>query len=328
MRRLRWVGLLALAAAACDNAGGDRTLGITATGVVYGSVYFDANGSRTADADDIPFVGARVRLLTPVARDTVLRAVTDAAGRFRLAGVPVGAYAVVIDTASVGDTAIVVPGGTSLLSVAPGDSAAFIGSVSFPIRTIAQARALPPGGGRFFVAAVALNARLTFSDTTLHLVDASGAIRAVRVRPSAAAVAPGDSVMVRTRVGTRNGQAVLDDATTFIIAPTFIPPAATVTTVVASMAAGGTRDAQLVRLVDVAITDTATVAGNLTLTFNDGSGPVVVVLDRAADLAFRGPFPPGEYQSPNRFDVTGLLVPTGAGAWRLKPRSVLDLVRR
>jgi hypothetical protein len=29
-----------------------------------------------------------------------------------------------------------------------------------------------------------------------------------------------------------------------------------------------------------------------------------------------------------RFDITGVLVPTGAGTWRLKPRSALDLTLR
>lgn len=328
MKRTALPALLALALAACDNAGADRTSGITATGIVYGSVYFDANGSRTPDADDRPFAGARLRLLAPVSRDTVARVTTDADGRFRAAGVPVGSYLMVIDPTSGGDSAVVVLGDGSPLTVAPADSVAYSGALSFPFRTIAEARASAPGAAPVFVTAIALNGRTTFSDTTVHLVDATGAIRATRVRPSAVPVAAGDSVRVRARVGARLGQVVLDDVSIFVVTPTFIPPAPAVTTLQASSAAGATRDAQLVRIVDAPITDTATVGGNLTMTVNDGSGPVTVVLDRAADVGFRSPFPVGEYQAPNRFDVSGVLVPTGIGTWVVKPRSPLDLLRR
>lgn len=327
MKRLTLVALVALGAAACDNAGADRVSGVTATGIVRGSVYFDANGSRSADATDVPFAGARVRLLSPIARDTVLRVTTDAAGTFRVAGVPVGSYEVVIDSATGGDSAIVVPT-TGTITVTPGDSVEWVGSLSFPIRTIAQVRAMTPGAARVFVTGVALNARTTFSDTTLHLVDVTGAIRATRVRPSTVAFVPGDSVRLRARIATRSGQLVLDDVSVFVVNPTFIPTAATITTLQASTGDGATRDAQLVRLQNAQVTDTATVGGDLTMTMNDGTGPVTVVLDRAADIGFRAPFPPGEYVAPNRFDVLGVLVPTGLGTWRLKPRGPLDLNRR
>lgn len=320
--------LVVLAIVACDNAGADRVSGVTATGVVRGSVYFDANGSRTFDAADTPVAGARLRLLAPISRDTILRATTDASGNFRIAGVPVGTYEMIVDSASGGDSAIVISAANAKLTVAPNDSVEWVGSLSFPIRTIAQARALAPGASRIFVTGIALNARTTFSDTTLHLVDASGAIRATRVRPSAVPFATGDSVRVRARVATRLGQVVLDDVSVFVISPTFVPTAPTLTTLQASLAGGGARDAALVRINDAQVTDTATVGGNLTMTINDGSGPVTVVLDRAADIGFRAPFPVGEYRAPNRYDVTGVLVPTGLGTWFIKPRSTLDLVRR
>ncbi len=328
MKRPALAVLIAIALVGCDNAGAERTSGISATGVIRGSVYFDANGSRTADAEDGIVAGAHVRLLTPVSRDTVVRATTEANGTFRMAGVPVGAYVMVIDPATGGDSAIVVAGNDARLTVSPGDTVEWLGALSFPIRSIAEARALAPGAARIFVTGIALNTRTNFSDTTLHVVDATGAIRATRVRPSTVPVAPGDSVRLRARVATRLGQVVLDDVSAFVISPTFIPTAAVLTTLAASTADAGTRDAQLVRLVDAQVTDTATVGGNLTMRFNDGSGPVTVVLDRAADVGFRAPFPLGEYQAPNRFDVTGLLVPTGLGIWILKPRSPLDLTRR
>ncbi len=324
------LAIMSLALAGCENGGASRTLGITATGVVRGQVYFDANGSRQLDAADVGFAGARIRLLAPGGVDTLFRVTTDADGGFRLAGVPVGSYAVVVDSASAGDTArvIVDPTGPSTITVLPGDSVEFLGSISYPLRTIAQARALAPGE-RLFVRGIALHARTTFSDTTLHIVDGTGAMRATRVRPSTSPVAAGDSVILRARIAVRLGQRVLDDVTTFVVEPTFIPTAPSVTTAVA--AAGGTAgslDAALVRVVNAQVTDTATVAGNMQLTMTDGSGAVVVVLDRSADVGFQLPLPVGLYVPANRFDVVGVLVPTGSGTWRLKPRSALDLTVR
>ena len=313
---------------ACDNGGATRTLGISATGVVFGQVYFDANGSRSLDVLDVGFAGARIRLLSPGGTDTLFRATTAVSGSFRIAGVPVGTYAVLVDSASAGDTARVITAGPAAVTVTvlPGDSVQFVGSISYPLRTIVEARALAPGQ-RLFVRGIALHARATFGDTTLHIVDATGAMRAARVRPSP--VAAGDSVILRARIADRLGQRVLDDVTTFIVGPTFIPTAPTITSAVAASGGGaGSLDAALVRVLNAQVIDTATVGGNLQMTVNDASGPVVVILDRAADPGFNLPLPVGQYVPTNRFDVVGVLVPTGAGAWRLKPRSVLDLTRR
>ena len=317
--------LLVAALVSCENAGADRTIGLSATGIVRGTVYFDANGSQTQDAEDVLFPGAGVRLLSPVSRDTLFRATTGVDGSFRLAGVPVGSYAVVIDRASAGDSARVVGVSAPLVRVLPGDSVQVSGSISFLHASAAQVRTLALGT-RVFVTGVALNARSTFSDTLLHVVDTSGAIRATRVRPSA--VTAGDSVRLRGRVSTRLGQRALDDVSVFIVAPTFVPTAPTITTAVAATAAAGTLDAKLVMILNAGVTDTATVSGHLTMTVNDGSGAVRVFLDRAADPTFRAPLPPALFVAPNRFDIVGVLVPTGTGAWRIRPRSALDLTRR
>jgi Carboxypeptidase regulatory-like domain len=311
---------------ACENGGANRTLGITATGVVSGEVYFDANGSRSRDAADAAFAGARLRLLAPGGADTVARATTGADGTFRLAGVPVGTYAIVVDSASAGDSARVVEPAPVLVTVLPRDSVQFIAAISYPVRTIAEARSLAPGE-RLFVRATAIHGRATFSDTSLHVVDATGAMRATRVRPSA--VAAGDSVVLRARIAERLGQRVLDDVTVFIVGPTFLPAAPTLSSV--SAAAGGVAgslDASLVRVLDALVTDTATVGGNFEMRVTDGSGELTVILDRAADIGFRAPLPLGLYVPGARFDLSGVLVPTGTGVWRLKPRSVLDLTRR
>jgi hypothetical protein len=55
---------------------------------------------------------------------------------------------------------------------------------------------------------------------------------------------------------------------------------------------------------------------------DDGSGPVLVVLDQDAGLT-RTPYVPGVV-----IDATGVLVPDGSGAWVLKPRNNSDLVAK
>jgi hypothetical protein len=327
MRRIAVFFALAFAGA-CDNGGAERSVGITATGTVFGSVYFDANGSGARDAGDPAFPGARIRLVALGGTDTLVRATTGADGTFRIGSVPVGSYRIVLDSASAGDSARVVSAASAVVSLLPADSAEFIGAISFPVRNIADARQSALGE-RIFVRAVALHARTTFSDTTLHFVDTTGAMRATRVRPASAPIVAGDSVVLRGRVAERLGQRVLDDVSVFIVGPTFIPTAPVLSTA-AALAGGvaGSLDAALVRILSADVIDTATVQGNFQMTMDDGSGAVTVVLDREADVGFRAPLPAGLYIPGNRFDLSGVLVPTGTGVWRVKPRDALDLALR
>jgi hypothetical protein len=100
-----------------------------------------------------------------------------------------------------------------------------------------------------------------------------------------------------------------------------------VTTALAATADGGRLDAQQVVVRNATVSDTAAVLGDWRLTVDDGSGPLEVLLDAVAfpqvTPGNRAPYVPG-----NRFDIAGVLVPTGTGSWRLKPRSVAELVQR
>jgi len=322
-RILGALGALALLSG-CGSEGAERTVGITATGTIVGFVFFDANGSGTFDAADVAFEGARVRLVTPIGRDTVVRATTAVDGSFRVAGVPVGSYAVVLDSASVGDSVQVVGVGGNV-TLLPNDSVSVQGMVQYPTFSAAEVRA-GTVGDRVFVVGVAIHALATYSDTLLHVVDTSGSLRAARVRPSP--VVAGDSVRLRGRIAVRDGQRVLDDVTVFVIGSAFIPTAPTVLTSVANTADAGNLDAAIVRILDAEIMDSATVAGSLRLTVNDGSGDVTVLLDRVADPAFRPPFITGTWDAGERFDFVGVLTPAGAGVWVLRPRSLFDLTPR
>ena len=332
MRRAITFPLAALALAVlagCPNAGEDRILSVGATGVVKGLVYADQNGTLAPDGGDDSLKNVRVRLLVKGLRDSVAGAVTPASGVYRMAGVPVGSYLVVVDSTAIapnGDTVRFAKADSTEISVLPNDSVVVNVAFSYPRITIAQARALPPGR-MVFVVGVSLNPSNSFRDTTLHVQDTSAAIRVTRVR--AAAVFPGDSVRLLGTTSRRSSLPTLDNVSVFPLGTTFLPTASQVTTAVAATAQGGALDAQQALVLNATINDTASVAGDFKLTVDDGSGALEVLLDATADPAFRAPLLPGLYVPGNKFDVVGVLVPTGlAGVWRLKPRSAQDLVKR
>ncbi len=308
--------LALLALAACNSAGQDQVLAIEATGVARGLVYFDADGDREPAPPDTALAGVAVELVFPGGRGIAARVVSDSTGRFRAAGLPVGSYTARIDTATVPDSMAVVRIVDSTVVVPPGDSVAVLVALGFPRVTVRQAR-LAPLGAVVFVDGLALNAFATFGDSTVHVADTSGALRAVRVGP--VPIFPGDSVRLRGTRGVRDGQPVLADVTAFLLSIRQAPPPASVTTALARTADGGRLDAALVAVTNATITDTATVGSDFRLTVSDGSGPLEVVLDDDANFTLT-PFRPTVV-----IDATGLLVPVGPGVWRLKPRSDADV---
>lgn len=309
--------MAALLATACENAGEDRVLGVSQTGVVRGVVYFDVNGNRTADAADRGMQGVILRLRAQGTTDTVAQGVTDAQGLVRIANVPVGAYRVLVDTAQFGDSISVVVQDSVAVTVPPADSVLLEAGVSFPLVSIREARTLPPGR-KVFIEGNALTDFNNFGDTTVHVADSSGFIRATRVLRTA--VFAGDSVRVLGVGAARVGQPVLGNASVITLGIGVLGPAEVLSTVVAGTADGGRLDAALVRIIDAAVNDSSTVLGDYLLTVDDGSGPLTVVFDQDASLT-RTPYVPGV-----TIDVIGVLVPTAPGSWVLKPRRNADVV--
>jgi hypothetical protein len=286
--------------------------------VILGQVYFDANGNHVMDAGDPPRGALGVRLVARGTRDTVARAMSNALGVYAIVGVPVGDYQVVVDTSSLGDSMRVVQVDT-VFRLHPRDSTVLRIGVSFPTFPVQAARALPTGR-QIFIEGVALNPVTLFGDTTVHVADATGTIRATRVRATQVPYGAGDSVRLLGRRSTRAGQPVLDDVTVFFLGAGLGPTAQPVTTTEAAFGVGGL-DARLLRISNATIADTAHNArGDFQLTVNDGSGPLTVLLDADAHLNIT-PFRP-------TFTMTGvgLLVPTGTGAFILKPRFDTDLL--
>jgi hypothetical protein len=192
--------------------------------------------------------------------------------------------------------------------------------LGFPKVAIAEAKSLPVGT-KVFVEGVALTAYGVFGDTTTHVAGLSAAIRAVRVQRVTQLV--GDSVRLAGTVASREGQPVLDDVRVFVLAfDRPIPPVSVLATGLAAVADGGRLDAALVSVLNVSIVDTATTSTGFAVSGDDGSGAVEILLD--ADISFdeTGLIPGAA------IDATGVLVPDGGGAWRLKPRGRADLVLR
>jgi len=309
--------------AACSNAGQDRVLSLKATGLVRGFVYFDANGSRAFEpaGGDSALPRITIRLLAKGTTDTVASATTATTGVYQLAAMPVGNYVIAVDTAGFGDSLRIEKIDSLGFTVLPADTVTVNVAISYPQVSIAAARALPQNRP-VFVTGVALNGSNAFSDTTVFLGDTSGAIRLTRLRTT---VTAGDSVRVRGVTARRAGQPTVDAGAVTALGRGLFPPVATLTTAAAATAAGGTRDAALASVHGATILSTVQTSSDFVLTVDDSSGPLEVELDPAADALFQPGNLPGSFLAGNKFDMLGLLVPTGTGTWRLRPRSAGDL---
>lgn len=322
--RTSHLGLAAalLLAAACSNAGSDRILSITATGVVSGVVYLDADGSSSLTAGDDSLKDVRVELVAAGDTTRVIEtALSRTSGLYRFSGVPVGAYAIRVDPTTIGDTVRVLKVDSATITLLPSESALVNVGVGFPSSSIAAARALPVGR-RVFLTGVVLNGSSAFEDSVVHLVDTSAAIRLTRVR---ATVGAGDSVRVFGTTARRDGLPTFDDVRVVPLGTGLTPAPGALTVPQARTAVAGTRDAALalVRAVTVAYTAGSTATTAMVVT--DGTDTLEVLLDGNADPSFRPGQLGADYIRGNRFDVVGVLQPKSAGVWRLKPRSASDL---
>ena len=315
--------LALLLAAACTNAGSDRLLSVSAKGIVAGFTYFDADGSLSLNSGDDSLANIGLKLVS--AADTTVTIATahsTVSGRFRFTDVPVGVYVVRADTTTLGDSVRVSKVDSATVTVLPSESLFVNVGIGYPAVSIAKARTLP-AGKKVFVTGVAMNAPLTFADTTVHFADTSGSIRLTRVR---VAFGAGDSLRLRATTGRRLGQATLDDPKAITLGQGLLPTAAALTTAAAASAGtAGARDAQLASVHGAVISDTSRTSLSFILTVSDGSGTLEIQLDRTADAAFQSSSLPGPYIPGASFDVLGLLTPTGSGTWRLRPRNSADL---
>src|SRR5690606_18240419 len=194
-------------------------------------------------------------------------------------------------------------------------------TVDYPSVPIRDARDQPVGTC-IFVYGVALNAWTTFGDSTLHVTDGTGSIRATRVRQSPVAV--GDSIRLLGLVTTgTGGQRVLSNAQVArIYQPAVVQPVPTVLeTAAAASAGGGQHDAALVKVETATILGASTTpSGDRLLIVDDGSGPLEMLIESSTGITTSQ-----LVSGAVLIEATGVLVPVAAGKWQLKPRFDGDL---
>ena len=318
---------LLIAAAACEEPG-DKVLGIDARGVLRGAAFLDRDGDLTVSQPDAPFPRLRVTIVPANSNVTIATATTDSLGFFTVRDLPVGSYRVITDAGSAGDTVSIskiqyglLPGQTDTthFTVIAADTASALVTLSYVTPKLIDVAKLPKGR-RVSLNVTALNSLVTFGDSTLHLADSTGAIRAVDVKP--ANITIGDVLRVLATVGERDGKPALVDFTPINGRPGTLPTAIDITTAQAA-AAGGKLDANQVRVRNATVLDASSLAGgDVLFTVDDGSGPLQLLIDVNAGVTTPLPINRGA-----QLDATGVLVPLtdGSGKWRLKPRRGLDL---
>ncbi|HEY0674237.1 MAG TPA: SdrD B-like domain-containing protein [Longimicrobiales bacterium] len=307
---------------ACE-AGSDGVFTIDATGHLNGIVYVDRNANGILETIDAPASGISITLMTPGSQQAVASTTSDANGIYEFEEVPVGRYALQVGSSSLGDSLQLASIDSATITVAANDTAVAIIALGYQQVTIAQLGTIPVGR-RVIVRGVALNAYTAFGDSTLHIADATGVMRALRVAP--ATIQAGDTIRLLGVVTAINAGRTLADATAFRVATAPL----TRNPILLSTAAAATANNlalpfDLVRIDSAIIVSRQTLPGNeLQVNVDDGSGILSVVLD-----------PSGQFGSqPNildgaMLDAVGLLVPTADGtSWMLKPRNAQDVNAR
>ena len=317
MRNACLLGLLILTVSSCGD--GPSPIEVPGTGWVGGVAYVDRDGDGTITDADGPIAGVLAGLVLESTGDTVARATSRADGSFALPNVPVGRYRLVANRGAAGDSVDVLNVDSELIDLAAGDSVTRRIRLGYPRMTIAAAKAAP-AGRRITIEGIALNGWATFGDSVVHVADATGAIRALRVPLTN--VQAGDSVSVMGTVGSSSGRVVLADARArVVVAARGLPPADSLNTVrVASADAGRLADGQA-RFAGGIVRDTGSVGAYRRIGVDDGSGRVEVLLHRGIA------FPTQAYAAGATVSFTGVLTPSTSGTgWQLKPRTPSDVV--
>ena len=321
------LGLLAalLLPWACTDATDVELLEIAGSGVLFGQVFLDLDGSGALSAGDELMVDVGVELRAASGADVVETTATDSLGVFTFSDVPLGAYRLAVGSDVLADSLEMLTAADPVL-IQLGDTTQVNLGTSYPMLSLEEALAAEEGQ-RVFTSGIALNSRVNFGDGQVHFSGASGFLRALDVERSP--VAPGDSVRILGRVVTDNGRPALQEVTPFIIvqqAVLVLPEEST--TGEAASADGGALDAALVRIRDAEITDTSTtVDGDFRFWAVQGVDSVEVLVREFLALNTSVIRP----DTVVRLDqLTGLLSPfddgTGSVRWRVLPRGGTDVV--
>src|SRR5688572_2812036 len=174
------VAWAAVTAVGCESDS-DDILAINESGSVAGLIFIDRNANGTLETQvDGPAANVSVALVVTASQQAVARATTNTQGIFEFNNIPVGRYGVVIESPSLGDSLQVARIDSATITVAARDTSLTIVTLGYQQIPISQLGSVPIGR-RVIVQGVALNAWSTFGDSTLHVADTSGVIRAIRV---------------------------------------------------------------------------------------------------------------------------------------------------
>jgi hypothetical protein len=280
------------------------------------TVLYDRDQNGAPSNADSALAGIPVYLKIPGGPDTLGVDTTDAQGRVAFLNIPNGPYAVEVDAGVLGDSLATQLSPQAVQVVSTGQPGSMIALLRFPSQTVASARALSIGS-RVLVTGEVLAGPQSARDTSGAFRDSTSAVRLTGVRVLIGSVSlPGDTARVLATVGVRNGQKVLDLAAISLVSANGPPPVGdTLTTAAAATAVTGTRDADLISLVGAEILGTAAANGDLTVTLDDGSGPLEMVVDSILQIA------PGIFIVGDSLSGQGILVPkTGGASWQFRPR--------
>jgi hypothetical protein len=307
--------LTAAVVAACGDTPG-KIIGID-DAVVTGVAYVDRDGDGVRSPADGVAGGVNAALLLEATGDTVAKATTRSDGSFTMTKVPVGRYRLVAARGALPDTLDVIQVEDATITLAVGDTATRLIRVGFSSTPISTVRTLEDGR-QVVLQGLALNGWPAFGDSTVHVMDATGSMRAVRVTgPNT--IATGDSIRLVGLVGMRGGQKVVTGATgTIIRKGAGVPEPDSIATGTAASAQGGSRDAGQVRVAGLIIGAQDLPQNEFMLTIDDGSGRLEVVLDASI------PFNVSSYVPGATLTASGVLVPATIGKWQLKPRAAAD----
>jgi hypothetical protein len=325
VRRFLVMALVLLVAplSGCGNAGADLGFGTRKSGPgIRATVYFDVDnsGNLTGPPEDLPAAAVPVRLfLGATAPRQVGQGTTPASGELSFVNLDPGAYHLEVDAVFLSDSIVAssVPASTTVTS--QGDTVLVNIGLAPPVFTASAVRTAIIGKV-VIVTGIIRAGRRSFSDTSAYLADASGALRLQKVVNLNGVLDndPGDDVRVRGRIAVFHGQRVLDSARVFRVQTVAAPVSEALTTLAASQAVGGTKDAALIRVTNATILDTATAGGGFQVGVTDGSGRLELRIDPAVSMV-TSIFVPGA-----QVDATGVLVPRATGGWQLWPRSTTD----
>lgn len=326
LRSLARPGLLLAAlftaAGGCGNAGDEFGINLPPAPGIAAQLFVDRDFNEVFSQRDTILAGVRVFLLVAGGQgDTIAVDTTDVNGQVAYINLAPGPYTLSVDSVgSLGDSLFTFLTPASVQVVLSGPVPLFAIRLGFPTDDVPGVRGSAVGR-RVVTSGIVLSGPQFFSDTSAFLRDDGGAIRLTSATVLIGNfVTPGDSVRVLGTVAVRNGQPVLDAAEIVLLIPGINAAIVdTITTAAAATAQGGALDADLVRIQAAGVTDSASVGGDYTITVDDGSGPVIVVVDSVLALN------PTAVVPGDSLRVNGVLVPTGTGSWVLKPRITSDL---